>query len=294
MVVAFCLLVLGPVTFSGVTMGILFALGLLRGSKWWCVVRTMPVILGALGMLGALGEGIFHGDSVHMFWSVQVPLVGLFLCSGPFLATTWREPGEPDVADPCRRWLPRGAWSYLAITSALALVPLFHGVFFPSPMLHDFPGHGPVRDLREIALWGFGAAVPEALTPVHEGQIARGVGHLQRWNTVPMGTTLIAAWLWLGFCIVAFCGRLIPSFQVRRRLYLLAPLALAAVVAASPTMLWGAFDPRFFSVNGSRSTGIWKSGPEVMRSYGPVLAAALVATIGLAWARRRDGGTSSR
>ena len=128
----------------------------------------------------------------------------------------------------------------------------------------------PIRRLWGLAMWGFGGPLPESLTPTNAPELAHGIGHLPREVTVPMGTTLIAAWLWIAFCVLAFGGRFVRSQRLRIALYLIAPqvvgLSVALGAADSLVSMWGGFDSRFFYPAGSERSGIWTSDRSWVRS----------------------------
>ncbi len=88
-----------------------------------------------------------------------------------------------------------------------------------------------------------------------------------------MGTTLLAAWLWIGFSLVASIGRLLSTPRWRGAFYLLAPLLLGVPLA-------------------NAIPGVWTGDPVVMRSYGPALAAALLVGVVLWVSLARSRGST--
>lgn len=175
-----------------------------------------------------------------------------------------------------------GAWLFLAIVTSLALAPLVLQVAFPAHHLSGRNIGRPLSGLTELALWGFGGALPESLAPITNEESARGVGHLPREITVPMGTLLTAAWIWISFSALALVGRLVPSPRARRSFLLTSPtlLGIACYFSADgehASSAW--FDPRFFWPLACEDSGIWRSDPVVLRSFGPVLLIALLCVL---------------
>lgn len=300
MIVTVCMLVFAPLTILGILFCAAAALQVLRGSP----SARMPLVLAQLVLVVlwgsacvfALLDRLDHRDWVHLFWSAQVPLVGLFLGSGALLCCTWRtdtetvrrmlSEGTPQGSPSYR--VRGGGWVYLFMTLTLGVAPLFLQIVLPEDNPSSRASGEPIRRLWELTVWGFGGPLPEMLTPIAAWQVERGVSHLAREVTVPVGTTLIAAWLWIMFCVIAFFGRLIRAPKLRIALYLLAPaLVLILPAAIDPCMEivdratsgWGGFDPDFFGPVSCENSGIWTSEPAVMRSYGPVLLAALGAAV---------------
>jgi len=263
-----------------------FSFPLTRSATVFARRFAVAVALAGLG-LGVVQRAMYT-DWVHLFWLAQVPLVALFLVSGILLATTWRDDTAglaarmPSAAsNPARRWRS-GAWTFLALDAALAFMPLVLTIALPE----DRPGPRdlgrPAQRLADLALWGFGGPLPECLAPITEPEIQRGVGHLPREVTVPMGALLIGAWLWIAFCALACTGRALPSLRARRAFFLWAPFVfLLAVQCVGPVSL-GWFDPRFFAPVGALDSGIWTSYPTVLSSFGPVLAVALACALAMA------------
>jgi hypothetical protein len=238
---------------------------------------------------------ITYRDWVHLFWSAQIPLVGSFLVSGALLCRTWRDdagalgsakPREAVFKQEGSRWTLSGASLFLLMSATLGFAPLLLQIVFPAnhPSLRE-TGQ-PIQRLLELASWGFGGPLPESLIPIADP--ARGIGYLPRDVTVPMGSTLIAAWLWIAFCVLAFGGRLVRSQRKRIAFYFVAPplLGLCIQMGAADLVasVWGGFDSGFFGLESSRDSGIWTSDPVVLRSYGPVVLASLIAALALLFA----------
>jgi hypothetical protein len=232
-----------------------------------------------------------YRDWVHLFWMGQFPLVGIFLGSGSLLCRTWRV----DAAETGRPWFRSGALLFLAMAVTFGVGPLLLQIAIPEDQPSWHETGAPIRALRELIVWGFGGSLPAALTPLTDSEHARGIGHLPRDVTVPMGTTLIAAWLWIAFSLLALGGRLLRSQRARLTFYLLAPPLLALLKALSmrlvPQAKWGDLESR-----------IWTCDPEVVRSYGPVVLGAGIATVVLLFClaterapmRPRDAGAPRR
>ncbi len=244
--------------------------------------------------LAAVVSRVTFPDHVHTFWALQAPLVALFLVSGPLLCATFvRErallAGEGSLPRPLAR-VPAAALFLLAMlgfgAGAIVLqwaVPFVRGGQVVEP--------GFFGDLGELARWGLGGERPHFLEPDNAAQEERGVGHLYRNLTVPMGTLLIASWLWIGFGLLAVAGRAIPSVVWRARFYLLAPslVGMVGLVCASAGVAEERLlDPRFFLPTAVRRTGIWTSEPAVMRSFGPLLLVVAAVALVLLVLIRRD------
>jgi len=210
-------------------------------------------------------------DWVHLFWSAQVPLVGLFMGSGLFLA-------HATSPQPRGRWCR--PWLFFTMTWLLGTLPLLLVTWFPSEHWTWRGVRTPVQGLWELIEWGFGGPLPAALEPQTHVALQRGVDFLPRVITAPMGTTLIAAWLCIAFGLISIISRLVRDSLLRQRFrFLTAPaLTFAGFVLAPLQLGIGPLDFGFFTPLGARRTGIWTSDPVVMQSYGPVLLAALLMT----------------
>ncbi len=226
-----------------------------------------------------------HPDWVHLYWSVQIPLTGLFLMSG-----AWLDHSNPDLIEQTpagwKRVLARlgaargGAWIWFALSALLAALPTLllslDGSVQESPRPYDsIPS-----ELAAIAKWGLGGPLPQSLEPHFEHEVERGLGYLPRSMTVPLACTFIACWTSVLFSLLACVGKL-----VRRSRYALrgSPLIVAlAVVVLSPIAIlpygldMGEFVP--ISVDGS---AIWRAVPSSLQSFGPL--AVLTGTAFLAW-----------
>ena len=233
----------------------------------------------------AITSHVTFPDWNHDFWAAQVPLVGLALSSGLLLCRTWSDDAtslagsgsgstsSPPVQPPRPTvW----AWVFLAMMLWFGLGPLVIQ-WVDGPRAHrSFANERPLGNLLDLAAWGFGGPLPDFLEPQHRLQIERGVGHLPRDVTLSMGASLIAAWLWIAFCVLSLAGRALRNQRHRIGFYLVAPSGVAAFV-----LLWSltglgqgpVIDPRFFGT-ASESSGIWMSEVGTMRSYGPLLAVA--------------------
>jgi hypothetical protein len=216
-------------------------------------------------------------DWVHLFWSAQIPLTSLFLCSGVLLERTLCD-------DASQRTIARvkPAWLFLAMVVSLGVAPLVLEIAWPA-YVHSHRDLGrPLARVADLALWGFGGELPESLSPITELERARNVGHLPREVTVAMSGLFIAAWLWIAFSALLLIGRRLHPPRVRRAFLLLSPTAvgitcyLAANVWNAPL---GPFDPRMFWPLAAEDSGIWTSEPAVLRSFGPVLAVAAACVV---------------
>jgi len=314
MALLFILFFFAPLVALGTLLCTVRALQVLIGStpspRETLGLHILPLILCTSALLLTIVESIDGIDWLHMFWTAQIPMVGLFLCSGAMLCDSWRgdriPTGRPSGAARGsvggHRWIPRGARAYLSMTALLGVAPVLLLSLAPDGSRAIGSSGAPFPHLWELILWGFGGPLPECLIPTTPAEIARGVGHLHRSLTVTVGTTLIAAWLWLAFCVVACAGRILRHQRLRLAFYLLAPvgLGLLALTAGSEPVawIWEGFDVRLFFPNDSRQGGIWKCDPVVVRSYGPVLLAALLGALFLALAQtvlpRKSAGDIDR
>ncbi len=239
------------------------------------------------------------GDWVRLFWMSQIPMLGVFMLSGALLFTIW-----PDDAEFRKEFASRGleqrissrtnpALWFLAIMTSLGVMPLFLIAIFRSPEGRNIGA--PIRRVFELARWSLGGALPEWLQPISFVDGARGIGYLPREVTVPTGTMLLAAWLWIAFCTIALIGRAIPSARVCRAFLLLSPIVAGGVLivlartALAPSS-W--FDVLLFWITGQDS-GVWTSEPAVLRSFGPVLLAAVLSAIPLAILLHRSARSGS-
>ena len=263
------------------------------------VTRTPPPRLLSLAQVALvlmwLGSCVFAAvsrsgfrDWNHLFFATQYPLLGLFAGSGALLCRTWRRDAEwidgsmasaAAARGPVRRRLS-GAWIFLAMAATLALLPLPLEIALPEDRPAPRETGAPIAALGELIAWGFGGPLPAALVPDSEvpPQVERGVGHLPRDVTVPFATTWLGACLWMCFCALAFVGRFAHTQPKRLIFFLLAPPLVA------PAWAW-AF---------GEHSALWKSDVWALRSYGPVLLAALLATLALAAAFAKERAPVAR
>jgi hypothetical protein len=251
--------------------------------------------LAAVGMMT-----VECGDWVHLFWMSRDPIVAIFVLSGALLFTVWPEDAASRAEHAHRGWerliARRGgpATWFFAMLASLGALPIFLIELFVAPDGRNIGA--PFRRVFELAAWGFGGALPECLNPITIEDKLRGVGHLPREVTVPTGTLMIAAYLWVAFCLLAIIGGAIADARVRRVFLILSPLLVGfylmveARVAAKP-MAW--FDVNLFL--GDSGSGVWESDPTVLKSFGPVLLAAGLSAIVLAiFLRKASRGTRMR
>jgi hypothetical protein len=241
--------------------------------------RRVVCALWAASILLALASRIVERDWVHLFWSVQIPITSLLLCSGAFLDATRRD----DAASQAHA--SRSTWAFLVMVATLGLLPLLLETVLPEQRVIGRDIGHPLPRLFDLARWGFDGPLPEALSPLTDVERARGVGHLPREVTVPMGTLLIAAWGSIVFVLLAAIGRFVPTARARRSFLLLAPTTLAALACfvlrpTAPVRPTSAcLDASFFLPLSSFDSGIWTSEPVVMRSFGPVMVAAILCAL---------------
>jgi hypothetical protein len=253
----------------------------------WIGARGIVFLFWMSALVLAVSEGFLDRDWQHMFWMAQGSTVSLFVVSGTLLVSVWpddgvlrsEQNGAPTRSRPARF---NSAWWFFAMMSSLALLPLLQIAWFDSEP--DGRNLGiPIRRVIELAHWGFGGPLPECLSPITDAEIARGVGHLPREVTVPFGTLLIGAWLWIAFCAIAIVGRWMPAGNLRRGFLLLAPFFLGVTSFIADIGHGDSqFAPSFFWPGSALKSGIWRSEPVVMKSFGPVMLAALLCALLLA------------
>lgn len=227
-----------------------------------------------LGLLFVLTLALLwnaSGDWVHLLWSVQYPLAGLWLGAGLLLVRVWPDDRRERPAL-LRGW--NGAVVALLALLVLGSVPVLL-TSIPATAAGRVSG-SPLAALLEAARYGFDGTLPASMQPEQADQIERGLGHPPRSVTVTMGSTLLAAGAWILFVALALAGRAIPAGGARRAFFCLAPLVLApATTVPFPDGAW--------------DRGIWDNQPRLVMAYGPVLAAAAVAAVVLAVAGHLDG-----
>jgi hypothetical protein len=298
MIISYAYLVLAPATLVACLLALATAVLVLRKSpkaaRVHHIARRLVIAIGITSVCVALLSRLNFPDWVHDFWAAQIPMVALFWCSGILLCTTWSDDAAllastraADDAVPTRRPAPlwSSAWIFAGLLIALGAGTLALHIVFPPETMNPRATGRPAHNLVELFAWSFGGPLPVYLQPFKAEHVARGMAHLPREVTVPMGTTLIAAWLWIGFCALALIGRLVPLRRFRIPFYLLAPIAIGAwgmAIGGSFDLRGIPFDTRYFSIE--HDCGIWKSDPATMKSYGPVLLVACVSTLVLALA----------
>jgi len=292
--VSAAVLLYGPLTLIAVVLIVAAAAHLLRTGRLFdgdvdAATRVL-IVFWLLACVLSVVFRFFARDWVHLYWSAQIPLIGLFLGSGALLCRTWRADIEESASKESlrskRRWWPvSSAVLFLLMTLTLGIAPLLLEIALPQDNPASRDTGAPAHGLWELAVWSFGGPRPSTLAPITDMEIARGLGHLPRDLTVPMDTTLVAAYLWIAFCALAMSGRLIRSRRARLAFFLLAPLLLCVIDFCASGFLGethhGPFDPSCF-VPGSRDCGIWTCEPAVVGSYGPVLLIAIACTFVLA------------
>lgn len=256
------------------------------GLFFW--IWVVALIFGALNWT--------DNDWGHLFWSSQIPLLILFLNSGAllcrsrpgdalFLDGAQSESGEPSRINLSPRSLrDNGSLWFMVMCATLGTSPLFLETLFP----YEVPARNigePIPRTFALAMWGFGGALPEFLTPTNEAGIARGVGFLPREVTVPMGSLLVASWVWLAHCTLLLIGALIRPQRLRITLLILAPamvgLAVLCIRLYSPIpRLWDGLHLGYFDLMHGGS-GIWDSDPAAMKALGPTVLAACCAGIAI-------------
>jgi hypothetical protein len=257
-----------------------------------------PIVL--LGVVAAALECGGWTDWLHMFWSLQITLVCLFVASGPALSSIAHARHDPLEPHPFARPGPSSvrAWMFLALIAALAVLPIGFENLWPDPYPPLRASGAPGSRIVQLASFGLGGEIPPWLVPGTDLERQRGLAHLARELTVPMGTLLIGAWAIIAFCTLALLVRWCVALRWRDLVCAWAPPGVALGVALAPTGwidLFGVgFDPGWFGPFSAQDSGMWRSHPVVLRGFGPVIAAAAAAALVLASAQLLDAWLARR
>ncbi len=300
------MLVFGPLTLCVGVLELVTAVRFWRSGRMlsFSLERGSAAIwaLGIGAALIALASGISNPDWVHDFWAAQMAMVGLFLCSGLLLCRVWSDDAA-FIARASETGLRRTrrvntAWLFLGMLLWFALCPLALELAFPGNHVNPHNTGHPVRNLVELAQWGLGGPVPAYLAEVGPDGVMHAHQNVPREVTVPMGTTLIAAWLWIHFCVIALVGRIVPWPRLRIGAYLLAPIGIGILwLSGLGGLPWSeqlALDPRYFGPESARDSGIWQDEGATLASYGGVMLLAAICTSVLALALRVERFISRR
>lgn len=240
--------------------------------------------IAALGVVDIVLEGPGGVDAVHLFWRELVVLVCLFVAAGPALATLPSTRRDPDSASDLARawWIP--LWTLLALLALLvfvAVLPIALTNAFPDPDPPPAATNAPGRGIVQLASFGLGGETPAWLTPRTDAERERGLAHLARELTVPMGTLLIASWMIVVLVALFVAARVCVPKRMRDVVLACAPPIVALCVAFTPggaRELGGVlFDAAWFGPDSARQSGMWESDPEVLRGFGGVVGAAVIA-----------------
>jgi hypothetical protein len=288
--------VLGPLTLGVCVLELVTAVRFWRSGRMrsFSLERGSAAIwvLGIGGGLLALASGISNPDWVHDFWAAQMAMVAVFLCSGLLLCRVWPDDAAfiagASGADLRSTRRVNTAWLFLGMLLWFALWPLALELAFPGNHVNPHSTGHPVRNLVQLVQWGLGGPVPPFLAEIGPDGVVRAHQNVPREVTVPMGTTLIAAWLWIQFCFIALLGRSIRPARARISIYLMAPLAFGLMwsygIGGVPLGEKLALDPRYFGPNSARDSGIWQDEGATLASYGGVMLLAAICTAVLALA----------
>ena len=250
-------------------------------------------LLWVSGALGALASGLLHPNWVHDFWFAQLPMIAAFVGSGVFLCRVWSaddswlaSAGGSNANAIRRETSFHPACVFLGMLLASSLFPLVLQLVFPASYANPYSTGRPAWNLIQLAHWGLGGPVPHYLAELQPDGTVHAHQNVPREVTVPMGTTLIAGWLWIAFCLVALAGRFIPTSRLRVGAYLLTPLALLVLNLMGSSALPGGdrlgLDPRYFRPWTAEDSGIWKDEGATLASYGGVMLLAAILTLVLA------------
>ena len=215
---------------------------------------------GITALVLALVHWWMHPDWVHGLWSSVHPQILLAAAAGTFLVRDeWRrQTGAARFG-----W---GPWVVLALLLALASLPAALIQWAPDPDAAPRNVGRPIAGTVEVARFGFGGALPETLVPENKAGEARGMGFLPREVTVPVGSLGTASILWIFLCLVQGTSLLISSPALRRGYLLLAPFIVFGLLAVDMPY-------------GLKTRTLWRCDPELMRAFGPLLLAALAASV---------------
>lgn len=296
MVVSTLLFLFGPLTLC------VCVLDLATAARVWRTGRILPFsfergtaaiwVLWIGGALLALISGVTDPNRLHDFWAVQGPMVALFLGSGFLLSRTWSDDAAymaknseaPSTGE--RRINP--AWLFLGMLLWLSLWPLALELAFPGNYVNPYSTKRPAWNLVELARWGLGGPVPTYLAEIGPDGVVHAHQNVPRQVTVPMGTTLIAAWLWIYFCVIALVGRIVPRPRLRIGGFLAAPIVIGVLWLAGlgglPLGERLALDARYFGPSSVERSGIWWNEGATLASYGRVMLLAAICTAVLALA----------
>lgn len=244
-------------------------------------LRCTFVATWVFGMLFVAFVWIDERDWVHSVWAAAISLTALLFLAGPFLFA-WASPSSTQKSSGrIESYRLAHGWSFAAMALALGVLPLVLVTVAPALSGRNV-GEAP-RRVFELVLWGLGGALPEALTPTTAQELARGVGHLPREVSLPVSALMQASWVIVIGCVFAIAGRCLPDARARRALLLFAPGAAGALVFVLAAVAHGnapsLIDARLFLPLGNEDSGVWTSDPATLRSFGPVLLAALLAAL---------------
>ena len=219
-----------------------------------------------------------YGDWVHLHWTVELLLLVAFLASGFGHQEDPAARLEAGAASP-RRTSFSASLRWFAWTGGVALLPLVLITALPS-VFRDVRGIGaPLPELVELAAWGLGGELPAWLeaVPAYHGE--REVGHLPRNVTAPFAAGLLCAWYWCGYALLRVVAAVLPASRWRSWFELVGPFVVTVLLRATGVLDGRlAFDAGLFSP-GASGSAIWRSDPDTLRAFGPVLVLGGVAAL---------------
>ena len=248
-------------------------------------MRLKTWIVAALSVVGVAMAAVVHAYEWEL-WSVQIPLVSTFLLSGAFAASA---SAREDSTRTARMFGPA---FFFGVTWFLAVTPLVVAEVWPSYRTHWRAAGSPTLAILQFVGWSFGGPMPDCVIPDSEVGFERGVGYPPRFVTVPMNTILIAAWTSIAFTASTLALRRVRNARKRiAALFAFAPLCGTVVLIVNVPI--GPFDPRLFSPFSYHHSGVWRSDPFTMRTFGFVVSAGLLCSAILLIAAARAPSSQS-
>lgn len=225
-----------------------------------------------VGIIAAIWNWSVGQDFVHLWWAVQIPLVSTFLLSGNFAARGWAHEHRP--ATTAEQMQAPGV--FFVATLVLAVTPLVVEETWPIDHTQRRVTESPTIAILQFVGWSFGGPRPDCL----RYDMLRGIGHVSRDVTVPMGILLIAAWTSIVFSASTLALRLIRNANCRLAAsFVVAPIFGTVVLIMKDPV--GIFDPGLFPPYADDRSAVWNSDPLTLRTFGFVVLAGVLCSVAL-------------